>query len=392
MADSLSILNAIRSVAGSDYQARIPEAVRENIAEVGNTILDYTPATNLFMTELINRIGRTIVERMDSVEDIYAVFGEESLSKGDTIQKIFIDIPSAKAFVGTSTQNPATMLAVEKGTIHVEYTRVDRRMFYKRTISVEELKEAFVSVNALDDFIRAIIDSMETALGYDKYIMVTNTLAEHCKYVHECAVQGTSGKAKEVRELLVPSTVAVYNSETGKMEWDTVGAKVFLKLLRVVSGNLKYPHKLGYAKFVEGEIDTDVESVIEAQKTSREKQVLGLEVETLATIDVDALATLFNLSKADLQTRVIELQDGALGEYEDSDDKAYHIGGFLCNKEAVSRGTSFEINDSFKNPEGQYVNFWKHFWGWLAISKFKDFVPILFEVKAVESVSESEGE
>ena len=54
---SLQILNAIRNVAGTEYQARIPEAVRTNISSVGNTILEYAPHTNLFLSQLINRIG-----------------------------------------------------------------------------------------------------------------------------------------------------------------------------------------------------------------------------------------------------------------------------------------------------------------------------------------------
>ena len=46
--NSLQILNAIRDVAGSEYQNRIPEATRENIASVGNTILSYAPTANAF--------------------------------------------------------------------------------------------------------------------------------------------------------------------------------------------------------------------------------------------------------------------------------------------------------------------------------------------------------
>ena len=374
MGNSLDILNAIRSsVAGSDYEARIPQAVRTNIAEVGNTILSYAPHTNLFLTQLINRIGRVVVERMDGMEDIYAVFEESKLSKGDTIQKIFIDIPKAKAFEGTNTLNPASMLAIEKGVIHVEYTSVDRRMFYKRTISVAELQEAFLSVEALDDFIKGVIDSMATALGYDKYIMVTETLYKHCCYLLEGKAQGQ----EEYRVLDVPQTVAKFNKTSGQIEWDTVGAKAFLKILRIVTGNLKFPHELAYYT-VDGNGDLDDEYTISAQRTPRERQILGLEVSTLANIDVDALATLFNLSKADLKTQVIEMEDGALGLYVDADSAEHYIGGFLCDKKAVSRGTSFENNDSFKNPEHEYVNFWKHFWGWMAVSKFKDFVPIVF--------------
>ena len=384
MANSLNILNSIRNVAGTEYQARIPEAVRTNIAEVGNTILSYAPHTNLFLSQLINRIGKVIVERMEGMGDIYSVFEESKLSKGDTIQKIFIDIPKAKAFEGTNTLTPASMLSIEKGVIHVEYTSIDRRMFYKRTISVEELKEAFLTVEALDDFIRGVIDSMETALGYDKYIMVTEALYKHCTYVLEVAEQGTN---PDVKVLSVPSSVAKYNKTSKEIEWDTVGAKQFLKMLRVLTGNMKFPHKISYATF-DGNGDIDDEYSIEAQRTPRERQVLALEVSSLANIDVDALATLFNLDKADLKTQVIELEDDALGLYVSEDSNEYYVGGFVCDKKAVSRGTSFENNDSFKNPEHEYVNFWKHFWGWIAVSKFKDFAPIVFSTYTPEDVGE----
>lgn len=393
MSDSLEILNSIRSVAGSDYQARIPEAVRTNIASVGNTILSYQPATNQFFTQLINRIGKVIVTRMDSVDDIYSVFREGELAFGDTIQKIFIDIPKAKAFEGASTLTPASMLAVEKGVIHVEYTSVDRKMYYKRTISVAELKEAFTSVEKLDEFIRAITESMAVALSYDKYIMVTNTLAEHCKYVLNLEEQSTEGV--KVNVLKVPASVAKYNKTSGEIEWDSVGAKVFLKMLRILTGGLKFPHQLAYGSFdANGDIVSASEGSISAQKTARSEQILGLEVSTLANIDVDALATLFNLSKADLQTQVIELEDGAFGLYTTEDDSVEHyIGGFVCSKSAVERGKSFEDTDSFKNPEHEYVNMWLHFWGYMAVSKFKDFVPIVFVPYTPASQSaESQGE
>lgn len=389
--NSLDILNSIRSVAGDEYQARIPEAVRTNIASVGNTILSYQPFTNKFFTELINRIGRVIVERMDSVDDIYSVFKDERLEFGDTVQRIFVDIPTAKAFEGSSTLNPASMLSVEKGVIHVEYISVDRKLYYKRTISVAELKEAFTTVAKLDEFIRAITESMATALSYDKYIMTTETLYKACAYALNLKEQATN--ASKVKVLSVPSTVAQYNKTTGEIEWDTVGAKVFLKMLRVASGMMKFPHEIVYASFdASGDIE-ETEGLISAQKTKRSDQVLGLEVSTLASIDVDALATLFNLSKADLQTQVIEIEDGALGLVTTSDQEVEHyVGGFLCNKGAVERGTSFEDRDSFKNPEHEYVNMWQHFWGYMAVSKFKDFVPIVFPIKASAESNESEGE
>lgn len=381
---SLEVLNAIRSVASSEYQARIPQAVRTNIATVGNTILSYEPFTNMFFTELLNRIGRVIVKKVETMGDHYAVFGEESLEFGDTIQKIFVDIPSAHAFEGTATQNPASMLAIEKGKIDVEYTSVDRRLYYKTTISMPELKEAFVSVSALDRLIEGLIGGMARAFDYDKYLMDTNVLATHCRYVKSVKdVAGGLGTPVDanVKVIEIPSSVARFNKTTGMVEWDTVGAKAFLKQLRRETKSLQFYHKLDYAPYdVANEVaeitsSSDIKT-ISAMRTPLNKQVLALEVSAQAEIDVDALAVLFNLEKANLQTQVIDIEDGALGEYGSSTAERHFV-GFLCNKEAVERGKSFEDTDSFKNPEHQYVNFWNHYWGYRAVSKFADFCPIV---------------
>lgn len=379
---SIEILNAIRGSASSEYQARIPEATRENIATVGNTILSYVPHANLMLSALMNRIGRVVIKTLDTMEDHYRVFGEQRLEFGDTIQKIFVDIPKAKAFEGTATATPTSMLSIEKGVIHVEYTSVDRRLYYKTTISVPELKEAFISVSALDSLVRGLIEGMARAFNVDKYFMDTHVLAQQCKYVKSLKDQVASANVKVIE---VPASVAKYNKTTGVIEWDTVGAKNFLKQLRKETGMLQFYHKLDYCPYdmanevavVEDESHVSTVKTISAMRTPRSKQILALEVDSLAEIDVDALAVLFNLDKADLQTQVLELENGAIGLYGASSAERY-IGGFLCAKDAVERGISFEDSDSFKNPEHEYVNFWNHYWGFRAVSKFSDFCPIVF--------------
>ena len=386
MADSLQILNAIRDVAGAEYQARIPQATRTNIANVGNTILSYSPSANAFFTGLLNRIGKVVIDRMDGMEDIYDVFENGKLEFGDTIQKIFVDIPSANAFDGTAT---TAMLNQSKGTIHVEYTKVDRKLFYKTTISVAQIKEAFTTVAKLDEFVRALIEAMSTALGYDKYVMLTNTLATHCEYVvnAEACALADSDDNKYLRKVVVPSSVAVYNSTSKEIEWEATGAKVFLKILRVASRSLKFPHPLSYGDPDLTDEELDNGGTITVVRTPVKDQVCALEVSTMATIDVDALAVLFNIDKAEPKTRMIELEDGALGDITNNGTASqlkysYHLAGFICNKDAVERGTSFEDKDSFKNPEAEYVNMWNHYWGYMAVSKFKDFVPILVGYKS----------
>lgn len=380
---ALELLNSIRSVAGDEYAKRIPEATRDNIATVGNTILAYKAHSNQFITELLNRIAKVVVERMDSVEDIYGIFADSQLPFGDTVQKIYVDLPKAKAFDGTATTE---MLEQENPVIMVEYTQIDRKIFYKQTISVAQLKEAFLTVAKLDEFIRAITESMATALSYDKYIMMTENLATHCNYVVDTKAVAdveVGQTNKSFRVFKVPASIAEYDAENKEIIWKTTGAKEFLKAIRIVSRGLKFPHTLSYGNVNAGGTALENEGTISAVRTPVNKQVCALEVSTFANVDVDALAVLFNLEKAEMQTRLLELEDGALGDHLDSnEDVDYHLAGFICNKDAVERGTSFEDTDSFKNPEGQYVNMWNHYWGYMAVSKFKDFVPILIPVQS----------
>lgn len=374
MTTALDILNKIREEAGVSYSNDIPEATRENITQVGNTLVGNNannPHFNTFFSNLVNRIGRTLVEKMPRMDDIYSMFTIQQLELGDTIQKIYIELPKAKAYDGTAT---TSMLAQDRGTIHVEYTRVDRKIFYKKTITIAEIREAFVSLRALQDFITALIESMRDALVYDIYIMLSETFRQHCLYELQANSDDKSGVM-----LKVPSEVAVYNPETKVIEWETTGAKQFLKLVRRATRSLKFPHEISYFSG-NNEDGYELAGTISKQRTPVPSQVMGLEVDTLAEIDVDALAVLFHLEPAQLETKVIELENGILGQVEVNGTN-YYIGGFITDKDAVERYTTLEDTDSFKNPESKAVNYWLHWWGLIAISKFKDFVPIVFSVK-----------
>lgn len=407
MAGSVQLLNSIRDSIGGEYATRIPEATRANITEIGNVFLQYKQLQNSFFSELFNRIGRVTIEKLDTMEDPYSVFGSEELPFGQIVQEIFVDIVEGKNFVGAETEHPETMLQTNKGSIHVEYYAVDRRLFYKVTISYAELKEAFLSEAKLDEFIQAHIDSLARSYDVDRYIMLTNTFKKMCSYVlHGYFHEDTGVKDIPVNALVLPESMVKFNLTTGKYEWQTTGAKDFLKELRIVSGGLKKYHKLGYYTIKESDedeapasnkTDTIVKASIgkiKAQRTPLSKQILGLDVSTLAEIDVDALAVLFNLNKADIMTQVCELEDNALGapcsEDESQENTAIHLVGFLCDKTAVKRGKSFEASDDFKNPESLYINFWQHHWGYMAISKFKDFVPII--CTAYTPVTQTEGD
>lgn len=406
MSDSVTLLNSIRESLGGDYAERIPEAVRNNITAVGNTILSYQPHTNAFMTQLLNRISATVIKHVDEIDDIYAVFNSKDIKFGDTIQKIFIDVVESKPFVGSATLNPASMLAVEKGTIHVEYTSIDRKLFYKVTLSIEELREAFLTVDKLDEFIEAQVGSMTRSYALDRYIMLSNLLRKHASlilsgYFAQLEDASHNPIPVNVNAVIVPESMGKYNLTSGEMEWTTTGAKEFLKLIRKISRSLKFPHKLSYYNVEDADkapvssdtdnVDTDSLGTIKCVRTPISRQVVALEVPTMAEIDVEALAVLFHMDKAEIESRMIELEEGVLSypisQDETDDENSLYLLGFICDKDAVERGKSFEASEAFKNPEHLYVNYWQHHWGYMAVSKFADFVPIV-----AQTYTPSEGE
>ena len=52
---SSTLLNAIKASASDTYKARIPDATKDNLAEVGSAILNFTVTRNEFVAAMLNR-------------------------------------------------------------------------------------------------------------------------------------------------------------------------------------------------------------------------------------------------------------------------------------------------------------------------------------------------
>ena len=64
MANGVSVFNYIRQNSSAGFQDVVPTATSENIATLANILFDqsYTPMLNEFVSNLINRIGFTMVQ------------------------------------------------------------------------------------------------------------------------------------------------------------------------------------------------------------------------------------------------------------------------------------------------------------------------------------------
>ena len=66
--NGVAMLNSIRqAIIGQsnelNFETRIPLATQANIKEFGASLMEYEPAINAFVNELVNRIGYTYITR-----------------------------------------------------------------------------------------------------------------------------------------------------------------------------------------------------------------------------------------------------------------------------------------------------------------------------------------
>src|SRR6056297_861507 len=94
---SSTLLNAIKDDASPEYQARVPDATQDNLAEVGTAILNYSQTRNEFVSALVNRIGKVIITSK-LYENPLSEFKKGMLDYGKDIEEVFVDLIEANVF------------------------------------------------------------------------------------------------------------------------------------------------------------------------------------------------------------------------------------------------------------------------------------------------------
>ena len=264
-ASTIDILNVIRQNAGYDYQQSVPvidQAV--DIPRVGEIICGTPALANTFLNALINRIA---IVRMNSAtfNNPYSVLKKGYLEFGETIENIFVNLAKAVDY------NPEKAEAREfKRTIpdvRSSFAVINWRVMYPVTISDEELKTAFLSIDGVTQLIEKIVDSVYTGAEYDEFLLF--------KYLLIKAV--TKGN-------MYPIGV----DDADKKNW----AKAF----RSKSNLLPF-------------IKTEYNEAGVRTNTPKNRQVIFMDSSFNADYDVEVLASAFNMDKADFMGRLFLIDD-----------------------------------------------------------------------------------
>ena len=168
-ASTLDILNVIRQNASYEYQSQVPKITQAiDIPKVGAVIYGTPALANQFLNALINRIAMVRVQSA-TFNNPYRDLKKGYIEYGETIEDIFVSIAKVVEYTPEKGEEREFKRALPdvRSLFHV----INWRVMYPVTIQDEDLKQAFLSIEGVQDLIAKIVDSVYTAAEYDEFLL-----------------------------------------------------------------------------------------------------------------------------------------------------------------------------------------------------------------------------
>ena len=319
--NNATILEKVWLNASNDFQQRIPRPTQASISQTVEHLFDPMNRQyfNDFMQVLINRIAFTYV-RGQRWENKLAVFKGQKINYGSTIQEI------APNWIRAHAYNVAdeTLLKLSRPEAEVWYHSQNRQDRYDISISYDDLRTAFVDEYGLNNFIAKVMEVPLNSDEYDEYRIMMQLIAEY---------DNAFGFYKENINAIT----------------DDASAKAFLKKLREMAGLLEFPS----ARYNAANVDIPVFA-------KNSELVILMTPAVKAAIDVDTLSGVFQLDKADIEQRIITVDEFPIS----------NVQAILTTEDFfVCHDTVYE-NTNFWNPQTLVNNYYLHHWGIYSVSPF----------------------
>lgn len=317
-------LNAIREMSiaeGKAYHQYIPIIdTNTDIGALSQPILTNVEVRNDFMSMLINRIVYTQFEIKYFNNPLQILEGDR-IPLGYSGQEIFVNRAKGRKF---NVEDFAGLLAKYEADVKVQYTHINMDLQYPVTVSYTQLKKAFVSWDALDNFIDGLSMSLYNGAYIDEFNFTKNLVSG--AYMKNMA---------QIKTVTAPSTEAY--------------AKAFTTSLRELYLNMQLPsHDYNAWDKVGGE----GQPVITWSRP--EDIVVIIRNDIRSFLDVNVLAQSFHMSEADLLGRMVSVDN--FDVYDDNGVKIFdgsNILGFIGDKSWFRIKRQDMFVEEFRNPNNR---------------------------------------
>lgn len=320
--DNITFLNAVRATASADYKERVPTATQTNITEIMTTIMTYSATKEEFTDTILNKIVRTKVMNK-AYENSLKFFKKEPLPFGKTIETVFVDLIKAKNFnenFGTEDSAAGSLLSKEKPVVKVEYYSENFKHKYKLSISDEQLKSAFMSAEGLSQMTQGLIRSATSSSEYDEYMMI---------------------------KALIGASVTKELEITGLFDLDeNAQAKKITKTVQALVNKFRF-------------MSTQYNKQGVHTHCLPQDCVIITTPDQLANLNVELLATAFNVPYAEMPSRIVVIDEFLTAAGTEDNDTVC----IVADMDLIQFRNTLDSWESFRNPDGLMTNMFHHVWG-----------------------------
>ena len=272
-------LNAIRETSIKDntlYAQYVEEILPStDIGTWSRPLLEVPKLMNEFVPALVQKISYTQIERRLFRNPLSVLDGDE-IPLGGIGEEIYVNPVVGRRF---NVDDFAGLLAKYEADVKVQYHPINSDVQYPLTITRAKIKDAFKSWEDLNAFIEANTNALYNGAYIDRYNMTKDLIA--------CAYKGNNVQVQVI--------TAVTDEDT---------AKAFIKDIRTKFLNFQTPTDKYNAWEKVGGYGRAIMTF-----TPKEDIVVIIRNDILSQVNVDVLATAFNMDKADLLGNVIGVND-----------------------------------------------------------------------------------
>lgn len=375
-ASAADVVNSIRSEVGGTFADQVPAAINEGqvlsdgtvatremalgtLRQIGDVITTFQPLANAFLSALVNRIGRVIINSK-MYSNPWAGFKRGLLEYGETIEELFVNIVQAQDFDPETAENEVFKRKIPD--VRSAFHTMNYQKFYKTTVSNDQLRQAFLSFEGISDLIGKITEALYTSANYDEYLVMKYMLCyamEHGAFHPVTIAQPTATNSNSV-----------------------------VTTLKATSEKLQF-------------LSADYNQAGVYNHTPKGDQYFIMTADFSSIVDVETLARAFNIDKVTLMghtviidqftfttTETARLQELLGTQYTALTTSLFADVPCVC----VDRDF-FMIFDNFQNMteqyngEGLYWNYWLHQWKTFSTSPFANAVIFTDETPAVSAVA-----
>ena len=340
-----NIQNVVNSILATDLKdSRIPTLTDTNFQEVGNAILKYQHTTNDFLNALVNKIAFQIISPLRTFDNPLVELKKGAKPYGKDIEHAHINPAKAETY---DIDKGTELLKVVRPDVASEYFRLNRQDQYPVSITRQEIKHAFTSPEAMETLINGIKNSLISGDNIDEFILMKDLYTQGV----------TDGKLQHL-ELPAEAT-----------------PKEILSNVRNLSSAFKFPSQQynSYNQLNKTEIEA---GTMTARITwaPLDTQVILMRSDVINDIDLNVLAGVFNLTKAELQTRIIEVDNfGGTATVESGEVEILAV----IQDRALTQVYDDEnyMDDFYNAKNGVYNYYWNH-WQVMGLSTLANGVAI----------------